>query len=257
MGYKNILLEIHSKTCLILLNRPECMNAINTKMTEELIEALKNADQDKDIKCIIIGGGCEFFSAGADINEFDKFKNIDNRNNSFITKWDSINNIKKPIIAAISGYAIGGGCELALLCDILIASDNAKFSQPEVLLGLMPGGGATKKLPKIIGKSNAMEFCLTGKYIDAKEAYRIGLINNIYKKDLLIKEALKMASKISSMSLNSILAIKKSIKASYNENCIDGVKNEREIFNSLFDTKDSIEGINAFKEKREPNFLDK
>jgi len=263
MKYKTILTEIHSKTYLIKLNRPGHMNAINEEMTEELYNALRIADEDNNIKCIIISGSDTIFAAGADINEFDdnlkryKEENIE----FFIAKWPLyMNDIKKPIIAAISGYALGGGCELALLCDIRIASDSAKFSQPEILLGLMPGGGATKRLPKIIGKSHAMELCLTGKIINANEAYRIGLVNSLHKKENLIEEALKISSKISKMSLKSILSIKKSIKdCEYEKFKLEpaDLKNERELFYSLFDTKDSIEGIKAFKEKRNPNFLDK
>ena len=263
MKYNTILTEIHSKTCLIKLNRPSHMNAINEEMTDELYKALRIADEDNSIKCIIITGSDTIFAAGADINEFDdnltRYK--EEKIEFFIAKWPLyINDIKKPIIAAISGYALGGGCELALLCDIRIASNSAKFSQPEILLGLMPGGGATKTLPKIIGKSYAMELCLTGEIIDAQEAYRIGLVNSLHKKEDLIEEALKISSKISKMSLKSILLIKKSIKDSeYEKSTSDPaeLRNERDLFYSLFDTEDSIEGINAFKEKRDPNFLDK
>tara|TARA_Y100000590_G_scaffold452259_1_gene595063 strand:- start:46502 stop:47251 length:750 start_codon:yes stop_codon:yes gene_type:complete len=247
MRFNSIKLNIIKDNILkITFNRRKKLNALNTELSNELVQALKEADKNNNIKCIIISG-YDNFSAGAEINEFK----VDPR---FIEIWDDIDKIKKPIIASVSGLAIGGGCELLLMSDIIIASSNSKFGQPEINLGLIPGGGATQRLPRIIGLNNSMELCLTGKLINAQEAKDLGLINKICTAEELDSVVSGIAIEIASKPLKSITYIKKLIKESSNIALKEGLKIEKKYFYELVKSPNGVEGINAFIEKRKPDF---
>jgi len=246
MKYKNILVEIHNHYVMhIILNRRDKHNALNSELTDELIDALKQCNLSELIKCIVISGS-ENFCAGADINELAT-------NPNFIRSWEFIDTVKKPIIAAVNGIAFGGGNELLLMCDIILASKEAKFAQPEICLGLICGGGGTQRLPKKIGKGMAMEMCLTGNSITAEEAKGIGLINHTYDSDELIKYALQLADRISLNPMEAIISTKKLIKDSY-DNQSDGLMAEKNEFMRLLRGDNGIEGMNAFLERRKPQF---
>ena len=246
MKYKNIFIEKYNDYVVhIILNRKNKYNALNSELTDELIDALKQCDQSELIKCIVISGS-ENFCAGADINELMSSPD-------FIRSWEFINTVKKPIIAAVSGIAFGGGNELLLMCDIILASKEAKFAQPEIRLGLICGGGGTQRLPWKIGKGMAMEMCLTGDSITAKEAKDIGLINHCYDTGELIKNALHLADRISLNPMEAIISTKKLIKDSSN-NLADGLITEKNEFMRLLRGANGIEGMNAFLERRKPQF---
>ena len=246
MKYKNILIEKYNDYVMhIILNRKNKYNALNSELTDELIDALKQCDQSELIKCVVISGS-ENFSAGADINELAS-------NPDFIRSWEFIDTVKKPIIAAVSGIAFGGGNELLLMCDIILASKEAKFAQPEISLGLICGGGGTQRLPWKIGKSMAMEMCLTGNSITAEEAKDIGLINHIYDTGELIKNALQLADRISLNPMDAIISTKKLIKDTC-DNLSDGLITEKNEFMKLLRGANGIEGMKAFLERRKPQF---
>ena len=246
MKYKNILIEKYNDFVMhIILNRENKFNALNSEMSSELIDALKQCDQSELIKCIVISGS-ENFSAGADINELMS-------DPDFIRSWEFIDTVKKPIIAAVSGIAFGGGNELLLMCDIILASKEAKFAQPEIGLGLICGGGGTQRLPWKIGKGMAMEMCLTGDSITAEEAKDIGLINHIFDASELIKNALQLADRISLNPMEAIISTKKLIKDSC-DNLSDGLILEKNEFMGLLRGANGVEGMNAFLERRKPRF---
>lgn len=255
MTYENILIEKHQKVGVIRLNRPKALNALNDQLMDELGDALYKFDAEEGIGCIVLTGSEKAFAAGADISVMAKYTYMDVYKNEYISRnWEHILRIRKPVIAAVSGYAVGGGCELAMMCDFIIASETAKFSQPEIKLGTMPGAGGTQRLPRAVSKAKAMDMCLTGRIMNAEEAERAGLVSRIVPHDKLIDEALSAASTIASMSLPVAMMIKESVNRAYETSLADGVKSERRMFHSTFATEDQKEGMAAFVEKRAPNF---
>jgi enoyl-CoA hydratase len=255
MGFENIIVERKGNVGVITLNRPKALNALSAKLTEELQSALIELDSDKEIGCMIITGSEKAFAAGADIKEMQSKTYMDAYLDDFITvAWEHISKIRKPIIAAVSGYALGGGCEIAMMCDFIIAADNAKFGQPEITIGTIPGAGGTQRLTRFVGKSKAMEMCLTGRMMDAEEAERSGLVSRVVPLSELMAEALKVASRIGELSRPSVLMAKESVNKAYEMTLSEGVKFERRLFHSTFATEDQKEGMAAFSEKRKPNF---
>ena len=257
MNFENILIETHGKVGLVRLNRPKALNALNDQLMNELGEALLAFDADKKIACIILTGSEKAFAAGADIAAMAGYTYMDVYKGDYITRnWEQIRRVRKPIIAAVAGYALGGGCELAMMCDFIIAADSARFGQPEIKLGTMPGAGGTQRLPRAVSKSKAMDMCLTARMMDATEAERAGLVSRVVPADKLMEEAMEAATVISAMSLPSILMIKDAVNRAYESSLTDGVQYERRLFHSTFATEDQKEGMNAFIEKRKPNFRD-
>lgn len=255
MDYENIIVEMHGKVAVIRLNRPKALNALNDQLMDELGTALLRFDGDENIGCMIITGSEKAFAAGADIAAMAQYSYMDVYKNGYITRnWEQILRIRKPVIAAVAGYALGGGCELAMMCDFVIAADNAKFGQPEIKLGTMPGAGGTQRLPRAISKSKAMDMCLTARMMDAVEAERAGLISRIVPADKLMEEALAAAGTIAAMSLPIVMMIKESVNRAYESTLSDGVQYERRLFHSTFATEDQKEGMKAFIEKRLPSF---
>lgn len=255
MQYENILVEIHGKVGLITLNRPAALNALNDKLMDELGQALQSFDANDDIGCMIITGSEKAFAAGADIALMATYTYMDVYKGDYITRnWEQIRNIRKPVIAAVAGYALGGGCELAMMCDFIIAADTAKFGQPEIKLGIIPGAGGTQRLPRAVSKAKAMDLCLTARMMDAVEAERAGLVSRVVAADKLIEEALAAATVIASMSLPMVMMAKESINRAYETTLAEGVQFERRLFHSTFATEDQKEGMQAFLEKRSPSF---
>ncbi len=255
MQYENILVETHGKVGLIRLNRPAALNALSEQLMDELGAALLEFDEDKDIGCIVITGSEKTFAAGADISGMANFSYMDVYQGNFITRnWEYIRQVRKPVIAAVAGYALGGGCELAMMCDFIIAADTAKFGQPEVKLATIPGSGGTQRLPRAISKAKAMDMCLTARMMDAVEAERAGLVSRIVAADKLQEEALTVAATIAAMSLPAVMMIKESINRAYESSLADGIQYERRMFYSTFSTEDQKEGMKSFLEKRLPRF---
>ncbi|MEX0285001.1 MAG: enoyl-CoA hydratase [Paracoccaceae bacterium] len=258
MAFETIIVETEDHVTLIKLNRPDALNALNSQLLGELSKALEEADSNDKVRCIIITGSEKAFAAGADIKEMSEMSFADVfTNNLFAEACDRITSIRKPIIAAVSGYALGGGCELAMMCDFIIASDTAKFGQPEVNLGVMAGMGGSQRLTRFVGKSKAMDMNLTGRFMPADEAERAGLVSRVVPAKKLLEEAQGAAQKIAEKSSISILAIKESVDRSYETTLEEGVLFERRVFHSMFATEDQTEGMAAFLEKREPQFRDK
>jgi enoyl-CoA hydratase len=255
MAYETILTEIDSGVGVITLNRPEALNAFSDQLMDELTDALKKFDANEDIGCIVLTGSEKAFAAGADIKEMASKGYMDVFKEEFITRnWEEATRVRKPVIAAVSGYALGGGCELAMMCDFIIAADNAKFGQPEITIGAMPGAGGTQRLARFIGKSKAMEMCLTGRMMDAEEAERCGLVSRIVPKGELREEAIRVAKQIAEFSRPIAALIKDSVNRAYETPLSEGVHFERRLFHSVFATEDQKEGMAAFVEKRKPNF---
>lgn len=255
MTYENILVETRDKVGIIQLNRPKALNALNDKLMDELGDALSRFDGDDNIGCIVITGSEKAFAAGADIAAMAGYSFMDVFKGDYITRnWEHIRRIRKPIIAAVAGYALGGGCELAMMCDFIIAADTAKFGQPEVKLGTMPGAGGTQRLPRAISKSKAMDMCLTARMMDVAEAERAGLVSRIVPADKLMEEALAAAATIAGMSLPVVMMIKESVNRAYETTLSEGVQYERRLFHGTFATADQKEGMAAFLEKRSPVF---
>ncbi len=255
MNYENILVETQGKVGVVRLNRPKALNALNDTLMDELGHALLAFDGDAGIGCIVVTGSEKAFAAGADIGAMASYTYMDVYKGDYITRnWETIRRIRKPIIAAVAGYALGGGCELAMMCDFIIAADTAKFGQPEIKLGTMPGAGGTQRLPRAVSKSKAMDMCLTARMMDAAEAERAGLVSRIVAADKLMEEALEAATVISAMSLPSVMMIKEAVNRAYESSLSDGVQYERRLFHSTFATEDQKEGMKAFIEKRLPNF---
>jgi enoyl-CoA hydratase len=255
MPFETIIYETRGPVALIRLNRPKALNALNSQVARELGQALHAADSDPAIGCIVLTGNEKAFAAGADIKEMQgkTFQGV--YMEDFITKeWEEVQKIRKPIIAAVAGYAFGGGCEVAMSCDFIIAARSAKFGQPEINLGIMPGAGGTQRLPRFIGKSKAMEMCLTGRAIDAEEAERCGLVSRIVDDDKLVDEAVKTAEIIAKKSRPVVYMVKESINRAYETTLREGVLFERRVFHSAFALEDKNEGMAAFIEKREPKF---
>jgi enoyl-CoA hydratase len=255
MTYEFILSEKKDRVGLLTLNRPKQMNALNPKLMQELGRALQDFDADEGIGAIVITGNEKAFAAGADIGVMKDYGYMDAFMSDYITRdWEHIRRIRKPVIAAVAGYALGGGNELAMMCDIVIAAQNARFGQPEVNLGIMPGAGGTQRLPRFTSKAKAMDLCLTARIMDAQEAERAGLVSRIVPPEKLMEEALAVASKIAASSLPVVMMIKESINRAYESALSEGVLFERRLFHSQFALEDQKEGMAAFLEKRKPSF---
>ncbi|MBL8472621.1 MAG: enoyl-CoA hydratase [Rhodocyclaceae bacterium] len=259
MSYETILTERKGdgplQAGIITLNRPAQLNALSDTLMTELGDALKRYDLDDSIGCVILTGSAKAFAAGADISEMADFTHLQAFRDNFITRnWEVVTTVRKPVIAAIGGFALGGGCELAMMCDIVIAADTAKFGQPEIKLGVIPGAGGTQRLPRAVGKAKAMDMVLTARLIDAVEAERIGLVSRIVPAEQLMDEALSVAAQICRLSLPSIMLAKECVDRAYESTLVEGVRFERRAFHSLFGTADQREGMSAFLEKRKPAF---
>jgi enoyl-CoA hydratase/carnithine racemase len=255
MAYENIVVETREHVGLITLNRPKAMNALNPELMRELGEALLKFDADEAIGAIVITGSEKAFAAGADIKEMQSKTFVEAYKQDFITaEWETVTRIRKPVIAAVAGYALGGGCELAMMCDFILAADTAKFGQPEINLGVMPGAGGTQRLSRFVGKSKSMEMNLTGRFMDAEEAERSGLVSRIIPADELIDEAVATASKIAEKGAIAVMATKEAVNRAYETTLSEGVRFERRLFHALFSTADQAEGMEAFIEKRTPKF---
>jgi enoyl-CoA hydratase len=259
MDYQNILVETRGegerRTGLITLNRPKQLNALNNDLMDELGRALKAFDADPAIGCMIITGNEKAFAAGADIGAMASYTFADVYQGDYITRnWEQIRSVRKPVIAAVSGFALGGGCELAMMCDLIIAADTAKFGQPEIKLGVIPGAGGTQRLPRAVGKAKAMDLVLTARMMDAAEAERAGLISRVVPAASLIDEALGVATVINGFGEASVLAAKECVNRAYEGTLSDGVMYERRLFHALFATEDQKEGMDAFVNKRKPVF---
>ena len=252
MAYETIEVRIEAdKVGVITLNRPKQLNALNDQLMNELGAALKAFDADDNIGCMIITGSEKAFAAGADISVMAKYSFADAYKGDFITRnWETIRSIRKPVIAAVSGFALGGGCELAMMCDFIIAADNAKFGQPEIKLGIIPGAGGTQRLPRAVGKAKAMDLALTGRMMDATEAERAGLVSRIVPLDKLMEETLAAALMISGYGRMAVMAAKESVNKAFEGTLADGVMFERRLFHALFATADQKEGMDAFVNKR-------
>lgn len=255
MSYENILVETRGRVGLVTLNRPKALNALNDALMDDLGAALTAFDQDEAIGCIVITGSERAFAAGADIGMMAKYTYMDVYKGDYITRnWETIRRIRKPVIAAVAGYALGGGSELAMMCDIIIAADNARFGQPEVKLGTMPGAGGTQRLPRAVSKAKAMDLCLSARMMDAAEAERAGLVSRVVPADKLLDEAMATAETIAGYSLPVVMMIKESVNAAYETSLAEGVRFERRLFHATFATEDQKEGMAAFVEKRNPDF---
>jgi enoyl-CoA hydratase len=254
MTYQSIVVETRGRVGIVRLNRPQALNALNSPLFQELGQAVDEFEIDDGIGCMLLTGSDKAFAAGADIKEMvsQSFNDVSMR--EFAANWHRVARARKPVVAAVAGYALGGGCELAMLCYIIIAADNARFGQPEIKLGVIPGIGGTQRLTHAVGKSKAMDMILTGRMMDATEAERSGLVARIVPLAILMDEALKVAETIASMSLPSVMAAKEAINRAYEVTLAEGVLFERRVFHSLFATEDQREGMTAFVEKRAPNF---
>jgi len=255
MTYENILVEARGRVGLVTLHRPKALNALNDALMDELGAALLAFDKDEDIGCIVITGSERAFAAGADIGMMAKYSFMDVYKGDYITRnWETLRRIRKPVIAAVAGYALGGGCELAMTCDFIIAADSARFGQPEVKLATIPGAGGTQRLPRAVSKAKAMDLCLTARMMDAAEAERAGLVSRVVPADKLLDEALAAAETIAGFSLPVVMMIKESVNAAYETTLSEGVHFERRLFHSTFASEDQKEGMAAFVEKRSPDF---
>ncbi len=254
MSYQNILVETRGKVGLVRLHRPQALNALNAALIAELSTAIDAFEADPAIGCLVITGSEKAFAAGADIKEMQSKTFIQAYMEDFIGSWDRVARTRKPIIAAVAGFALGGGCELAMMCDFIIAADTAKFGQPEIKLGVMPGAGGTQRLARFVGKAKAMDMCLSGRMMDAAEAERCGLVSRIVPAASLVDEAMKSAEAIAAMSLPILMMTKESVNRSFETTLAEGIRFERRTFHPMFGTEDQKEGMAAFVEKRKPNF---
>ncbi|MEO8302616.1 MAG: enoyl-CoA hydratase [Betaproteobacteria bacterium] len=255
MPFDNILTETRGRVGIVTLNRPKQLNALSDALMDEMGQALLEFDNDASIGAMIITGSERAFAAGADVTAMAGRSFIDVYNNQFITRnWEIVRQIRKPVIAAVAGVALGGGCELAMMCDIVIAAESAKFGQPEIKLGIIPGAGGTQRLPRAVGKAKAMDLVLTGRMMDALEAERAGLVSRVVASDKLLDEAVAAASAICEYSMPSVMMAKEAVNRAYETGLADGVQHERRLFYSLFATEDQKEGMRAFVEKRKPLF---
>ncbi|WEX09397.1 enoyl-CoA hydratase [Chelativorans sp. AA-79] len=254
MAYETILVETRGRVGFITLNRPKAMNALNSKVMEELIAAAEGFDANPRIGAIVITGSERAFAAGADIKEMQSKTFIDAYMADLYSGWEKLTRVRKPVIAAVAGYALGGGCELAMMCDFIIAADNAKFGQPEITLGVMPGMGGSQRLARFIGKSKAMEMCLTGRMMDAEEAERCGLVSRVVPLGELVEEALEVAGRIAEFSMPAVMMTKEAVNRAYETTLSEGLRFERRVFHSMFALDDQKEGMAAFAEKRSPQF---
>jgi enoyl-CoA hydratase len=258
MSESLVLTDTRGRVGLITLNRPKALNALNDALMDELGAALLAFDANEDIGAIVITGSDKAFAAGADIGAMKDWTYMDVFGADYITRnWETIRKVRKPVIGAVAGYALGGGCELAMMCDILIAADTAKFGQPEIKIGILPGAGGTQRLPRAVGKAKAMDLVLTARMMDAAEAERAGLVSRVVPADKLMEEALDAATVIASMSLPAVMMAKEAVNRAYEAPLNDGLLFERRMFHSLFGTHDQKEGMTAFMEKRKPDFRNK
>lgn len=254
MSYETILTQPHGRVLLITLNRPQALNALNRQLAGELIAAVEAANKDEQIGCIVLTGSDKAFAAGADIKEMQARDFAAMFAADWFGEWERLTKARKPLIAAVAGYALGGGCELAMMCDFILAADTAKFGQPEIRLGVIPGMGGSQRLTRFVGKSKAMDMCLTGRMMDAQEAERCGLVSRIIPADQLLDEALKVAGTIAEKSLPATMMVKEAVNAAYETTLAEGVRFERRLFHSGFAGHDQKEGMSAFIEKRDPFF---
>ncbi|MEX5727892.1 enoyl-CoA hydratase [Rhodovulum iodosum] len=258
MAYKTLIVEIEDHVALIRLNRPDALNALNSELLAELSDAVAQADANEKVRCIILTGSDKAFAAGADIREMSEKSFVEVfTEDMFARETEALLACRKPIIAAVSGYALGGGCELAMICDFIIAADTAKFGQPEINLGVVAGIGGTQRLTRFVGKSKSMDMHLTGRFMTAEEAERSGLVSRVVPAKKLMEEAMAAAQKISEKSAVTVMAVKESVNRSYETTLREGLLFERRMFHALFATEDQSEGMSAFLEKREPQFRDK
>ncbi len=257
MSYENIVVDTRERVGLITLSRPKFLNALNDALMDELGDALLKFDGDEAIGCIVITGGDKAFAAGADIGAMAEWTYMDVYKSDYITRnWEALRRVRKPVIAAVAGYALGGGCELAMMCDIIIASDDAKFGQPEIKLGILPGAGGTQRLPRAVGQAKAMDMCLTARMMDAAEAERSGLVSRVVPAAKLLEEALAAAAKIASFSQPVTMMIKEAVNRAYEVPLAEGILFERRTFHAIFATRDQKEGMAAFASKRAARFSD-
>ena len=254
MAYETLIVEQHGAVALVKFNRPHALNALNKILLDELIEVLARFNDDDGIDAVVLTGNDKAFAAGADIKEMKDFSYMDAYLGDHTSGWDKVTTFRKPLIAAVAGFALGGGCEVALMCDFIIAADNAKFGQPEITLGVIPGMGGTQRLTRAVGKAKAMDMVLTGRLIDAAEAERIGMVARVVAADKLLEEALAAAEKIASLSRPSVMMAKESVNRAFETTLAEGLRFERRLFHSLFGTEDQKEGMAAFTEKRKPKF---
>ena len=255
MSYENILVEIRERAGLITLNRPKALNALNDKLMDELGDALLAFDGNEAIGAVVITGSEKAFAAGADIGAMSTWSYMDVFKSEYISRnWETIKRIRKPVIAAVSGYALGGGCELVMMCDIVIASETARFGQPEIKLGIIPGAGGTQRLPRAVGKAKAMDLVLSARMMDAREAESAGLVSRVVAADKVLDEALATANAIAGFSLPAVMMAKEAVNRAYEVPLSEGLLFERRLFHSLFATEDQKEGMTAFVEKRAPRF---
>jgi enoyl-CoA hydratase len=258
MPYENILSERRGRVGLVTLNRPKQMNALNDALMTELGQALLELDADESIGAVVLTGNDKAFAAGADIGAMAGWSYMDVYKSEYITRnWEALKRVRKPVIAAVAGYALGGGCEIALSCDIVVAAETAKFGQPEIKIGAIPGAGGTQRLPRAVGKAKAMDMILTGRMMDAREAERAGLVSRVVPADKLLDEALAVASAICEFSGPSVMMAKEAVNRAYETPLAEGILFERRLFHSLFATEDQKEGMRAFVEKRKPSFKNK
>ena len=257
MAYENIISETRDAVGIITLNRPKALNALNSQLIDELNSALSAFQEDSPIGCVVIAGSEKAFAAGADIREMKDKTFTDVYLGNFLGTWDNVTEFRKPIIAAVSGYCLGGGCELAMMCDFIIAADTAKFGQPEITLGVIPGAGGTQRLARFIGKAKAMDMVLTGRLMEAVEAERCGLVSRIVPAEKLLDEAVNAAAKIASFSQPVVMMAKEAVNRAFETSLAEGLRFERRLIHSMFALDDQKEGMTAFIEKRKPVFKNK
>jgi enoyl-CoA hydratase len=257
MAYETIIAETRGKVGLITLNRPKALNALNSQVLSELVAALGAFDADRGIGAIVITGSEKAFAAGADIKEMQHKSYVDAFLEDFFSGWDNVGRVRKPLVAAVAGYALGGGCELAMMCDFIIAAENARFGQPEITLGVMPGMGGSQRLTRAVGKSKAMDMCLTGRMMDATEAERSGLVSRVVPVAELLDDALAAAAKIADFSLPSVMMAKEAVNRAFETTLAEGLRFEKRLFHSMFALDDQSEGMTAFVEKRKANFTNR
>jgi enoyl-CoA hydratase len=254
MAYETIIIETRGKVGLITLNRPKALNALNSQVLADVVAAVEAFDADEGIGAMVITGSEKAFAAGADIKEMQSKSYVEAYMQDFFVGWEELTRARKPIIAAVAGYALGGGCELAMMCDFIIAADSAKFGQPEITLGVMPGMGGSQRLTRFVGKSKAMDMVLTGRMMDAAEAERSGLVSRVVPAADLVEEAVKAARKIADFSLPAVMMAKEAVNRSYETTLAEGLRFERRLFHSMFALDDQKEGMAAFVEKRKAEF---
>jgi len=254
MAYENIIAETRGRVGVITLDRPNALNALNSELIAEVTTALDGFEADDGVGCIVVTGSERAFAAGADIKEMQSKTYMEAYKENFIGPWDRVARCRKPVIAAVAGYALGGGCELSMMCNFVIAADTAKFGQPEITLGVMPGSGGTQRLTRFVGKSKAMDMCLTGRMMDAEEAERAGLVSRLVPADKLMDETMKAAEKIADFSMPAVMMTKEAVNRAYETTLNEGILFERRLFHSMFATEDQKEGMAAFVEKRQPSF---